>query len=600
METEMMNNSEYYKYSESGIKKRNFKLWEIVNKYKFGNNFKEKFYLYENKINQTPICYCGNNVKFIDMNNGFREFCSKSCMYESVDMKDKKIKTNLLKYGVDNPSKLKETKEKVKISNRKKFGVDYPLQSKKVMESLKKANIEKYGVENPQMLKDVREKAKRTMISKYGVEHPMLSDNIKNKLKETNLKRYGTENPLGNAEVKNKAMNTIMDLYGVEFPIQNLEILKKIKNTNFKKYGVEHYTQTEEYKTRMKEMTFDKNISIVNSESYNLLNSEAHEYFIECYICNNNFVIQRQLFRKRKLNSECICLVCNPIINGTSRKEKDLLEYIKNVYDGIIIENHKMVKEIDIYLPEINIGFEFNGLYWHSELNKNKLYHSDKKKFFKKQNIEIIQIWEDDWDYKSDIIKSIILNKINKSKKIYARKCIVKELDNNDIIKDFLNKNHIQGFVGSKYKIGLFYNGELVSIMTFGNLRKSLNSKSEEQKYELLRFCNKLNFTVVGGASKLFKYFIDNFKVKEVISYSDNARSDGNLYEKIGFSLQHETDINYYWAKNGIKYHRYNFRKDKLVKNGADNSKTEVEIMHDMGYYRIFDCGSKKWIFKNN
>ena len=134
-----------------------------------------------------------------------------------------------------------------------------------------------------------------------------------------------------------------------------------------------------------------------------------------------------------------------------------------------------------------------------------------------------------------------------------------------------------------------------MSIMTFGSLRRSLGSKSKSGHYELLRFCNKKNSTIIGGASKLLKYFIKNYKPSEIISYSDSSRSNGDVYYKLGFELISDTIPNYYWIINGIRNHRFNFRKDKLIKQGGDFKKTEVEIMSERGYYRIFDCGSKKW-----
>jgi hypothetical protein len=134
--------------------------------------------------------------------------------------------------------------------------------------------------------------------------------------------------------------------------------------------------------------------------------------------------------------------------------------------------------------------------------------------------------------------------------------------------------------------------------MTFGNLRKSLGQKSKEDSWEMLRFCNKIGTSVTGGASKLFNYFIKNYKFNNIISYSLNSYSSGDLYKKLKFKFKGETGVNYFWCKNGIRYHRFNFRKDKLVKIGYDKNKTEVEIMSDLSYYRVFDCGSKKWIYE--
>jgi len=288
-----------------------------------------------------------------------------------------------------------------------------------------------------------------------------------------------------------------------------------------------------------------------------------------------------------------------PKCNRFNIQQSKIFEFIKENYQETFLNDRKILngKEIDIYIPELKLGFEFNGLYWHSELYKDRLYHLNKSKDCLNVGIDLFHIWEDDWIYKQDIVKSMIINKLGKTpNKIYARKCTIKEISDNKLIREFLNKNHIQGFVGSKIKIGLYYNDELISLMTFGNLRKSLGTKSREGSYELLRFCNKLNTNIVGGASKLFKHFLRNYDVKEIISYSDNSRGQGNLYQQLGFNLISETEPNYYWIIDGKRHHRFNFRKDKLIKEGADPSKTEIQIMTEKGYYRIFDCGNKKWI----
>lgn len=286
-----------------------------------------------------------------------------------------------------------------------------------------------------------------------------------------------------------------------------------------------------------------------------------------------------------------------PKCNRFNKKESSIFNFIRENYDGDIIQSNRNIlngKEIDIYLPQLKLAFEFNGLYWHSDIYKDRMYHVNKTKKCRDNGVNLINIWEDDWNHKQDIMKSIILNKLGKSKKIFARKCSIHIVENKES-REFLIKNHIQGFIGSKIKIGLYYQNELVSIMTFGGLRKSLGQKNKNESYELLRFCNKLGYSVVGGAGKLLKYFLNNYKAEEIISYSDNSRGYGNLYSKLGFDFVSETPPNYYWIVNGIRYHRFNFRKDKLVKLGYDENKTEVEIMKQNGHSRIFDCGSKKW-----
>jgi hypothetical protein len=231
---------------------------------------------------------------------------------------------------------------------------------------------------------------------------------------------------------------------------------------------------------------------------------------LKCLDCDSIFNINRQHLVNRIEIKSNICLICNPILNGKSKMELEILEFIKINYNGNIITSDRNIldgNELDIYLPDMNLAFEFNGLYWHSELYKDKNYHLNKTNKCLDLNINLVHIWEDDWLFKQDIVKSIILNKLGKSSRIFARKCNIK-IPSNDEVREFLSKNHIQGFVGSKVKIGLYYNDSLVSIMTFGNLRKSLAQKSIENTYELLRFCNVLNTSVIGGASKLSNVII--------------------------------------------------------------------------------------------
>jgi len=420
-------------------------------------------------------------------------------------------------------------------------------------------------------------------------------EEIQKKVKQTNLERYGVENVFQSEKIKERIKEKNLEKYGVEYTLSSDDIKEKIKKTNLERYGVDNPSKSKEIIDK-KIKTFENSLKL----KYGIIEVKNNIITSLCGI-GHKYEIEKSLFYNRKrLNIE-LCTICLPVNSKSiSGQENNILEFISNHYPNVISSDRNLLngKEIDIYIPELNLGFEFNGLYWHSEIYKERTYHLDKTKECLNNDTILFHIWEDDWLYKQDIVKSMILNKLGKTpNKIFARKCEVREISDNKLIREFLNKNHIQGFVGSKVKIGLFYNDDLVSLMTFGNLRKSLGQKSKEGSYEMLRFCNKLNTNVVGGASKLFKHFLKNYDVKEVVSYSDSSRSDGNLYKKLGFSLIHETDPNYYWIVDGVRKHRFNFRKDKLVKEGADPNKTEIEIMNGKGFYRIFDCGSRKWNF---
>jgi len=190
--------------------------------------------------------------------------------------------------------------------------------------------------------------------------------------------------------------------------------------------------------------------------------------------CGNIFEIQTQLIRIRNNKNSEICNICNKVCYY---KEEKISKYIKSIYDGKIINNYRDGLEIDVYLPELNIGFEFNGLYWHSEIYKNKNYHLNKTTHFKERGIRIINIWEDDWDYKREIIESIIKSNINKYEKVvYARNCKFSEISNKES-KEFLIKNHLQGWCVSKYRYGLKYKGDIVSLITISKKKAKYGNK---------------------------------------------------------------------------------------------------------------------------
>ncbi len=286
-----------------------------------------------------------------------------------------------------------------------------------------------------------------------------------------------------------------------------------------------------------------------------------------------------------------MCTICNPIGETKSIKEKDLHEYIKSIYSGEIIQSYRDKFEIDIYLPELNIGFEFNGLYWHSEKFKEKNYHLDKTNYFKEKNIRIIHIWEDDWTLNQDIIKSQISNLLkNNQYKIFARKCIIKEVDIKTASK-FLDDNHIQGFVSSIYKIGLYYNDELVSIMTFDSFEG--RKKMEDGGYNLSRFCNKTGLNVIGGASKLLNHFIREYKATRIVSYADKDWSIGNLYYTLGFECLSESKPDYKYVVDNKRVHKSRYKKSKLK-----TTLTESQETKKLGINRIYDCGKIKFEYK--
>ena len=252
-------------------------------------------------------------------------------------------------------------------------------------------------------------------------------------------------------------------------------------------------------------------------------------------------------------------------------------------------------KEIDIINHDLNLCIEYNGLHFHSDRYRDRKYHISKLKEVEKHGYRLIYIWEDWWIRKQAIIKSMLKSILNKTEiKIHARKCEIREVDN-ETANLFLNTTHIQGTCVSKIRLGLFYNNELVSIMTFGKLRRVVGHVSKDNHWELLRFSSKLNTIVIGGASKLLKCFISKYKPVYILSYANRDWSTGNVYNKLGFKKTGNTEPGYFYAKGKLRFNRFKFTKHKLINDGYDSKKSESQIMQDIGYMKIWNTGNIKF-----
>jgi hypothetical protein len=435
---------------------------------------------------------------------------------------------------------------------------------------------EKWGVDHPSKLKEINDKIKST---KEKNNTSLSSPEIRKKIKETNNLRYNGH-PMKDLNILNRVKETNLEKYGFEYNLQSEECKEKIKETNLEKYGTDNPMKSEEVRSKF---IISKDINHIKylGESYSL------------FFCNkgHEFSINIDNYHSRRKNNTPLCTVCNPIGDSQSIKEKELFEFISSIYNGKIIQSYRDGLEIDIYLPDLKIGFEFNGLYWHSEEWKDKWYHINKTNHFKDRGIRIIHVWEDDWDNKTEIIKSQIKNWLGLTEnKIFARKCEVKEIKDSKVVTKFLEENHIQGKVNSNLKLGLYYGKELMSVMTFDHYEG--RNKMEDGGWNINRFCNKINYSVVGGASKLFNYFIKNYEINRVISYSDSDWSSGDLYKNLGFNKINEGNPDYKYLFEGVRIHKSRFRKSKLNTN-----LTESEYMKKSQIHRIWDCGKIKWLF---
>lgn len=394
-------------------------------------------------------------------------------------------------------------------------------------------------------------------------------------MKKTNMTKYGTLSVMNVLEIKDKRKNTIKKKYGVD-EIFQLESTKKSKDIKVKERKIEYLNDA------------------IGINKYNILDEKNIEYF--CDKCQKTTISHIQSVYNKRYD---LCLYCNPKNSNTSSYENIIADWLKEL--GIkYVQNDKKVLdglEIDLFLPDYNLGIEFNGIYWHSSKFKNSNYHKNKFDIAKSKNVNLIQIWEDMWHKKEDVIKSIIQSKLNiNTKNIYARKTIVKEISIKEA-KEFCETNHLHGYVNSTIKIGLFYEDKLVSVMTFG--KRSIG-KNKNLATEILRYCTLLDYRITGGASKLLKFYLRrNPNTQEVVSFSYNDLGINSTYKKLNFE-EISVSYGYFYFKDGYRQHRYNFQKRKLVDKYGEDSKdlTEFQIMEKLDYLRCYDSGSTKWLLK--
>jgi len=291
-------------------------------------------------------------------------------------------------------------------------------------------------------------------------------------------------------------------------------------------------------------------------------------------------------------------------ITYVSKPEQEIQDYLTSL--GItFLPNRKMLigKEIDILIEDRKLGIEFDGCKWHTEWfgKKDKNYHLNKTLLSNEKGYNLIHIFEDEWAYHKELVFNKLKHLLGKNgdiPKIGGRKCIIKEINHKEE-STFLTKFHIQGSPNGHYSVslGCFYNEILVGVMTFKTLSKN------EPQYDLTRFATDYNYICQGVGSKLLSYFIKNYNPTTIISFADRRwtlNKNDNLYTKMGFKLVAELKPDYrYYNVNVDRYerfHKFGFRKQKLNKKyGLSMDMTEIEMVKQLGYDRIWDCGLFKY-----
>jgi len=476
--------------------------------------------------------------------------------------------------GCGRSNKCQCTKESVSLSVSKAKQL-YTIEEKEAINQKRVATcIKKYGVTNNGQI----QKAKETRTALYKDKDKVKEITKKNK--KTKLEKYSDEN----YNNRDKAKETYLEKTGYSNPQQNPIISKKSIKTKKERY--EPY-----YIAKMNYNSFIKN-TIENFELTPLLNKEDYigigtrpKITFECIHCNHTFI------KRFDYASPPKCKICYPtVFSYQSKGEQEVYEYCKTLTDKVEHSNRTLINpyEVDIYLPEFNLAIEYNGLYWHSEKGgKNVSKVANKvKKALEEKGIQLLSLYSDEWENKSNTVKTMIKHKLKLSnERHYARKLTIKKVDRLKAI-GFIDKFHLQGAPKQMpLNYGLYNNNNLLSVMSFKKVGNNL---------ELIRFCSSGN--IVGGASRLLKACQKEHKMN-IVSFSNNRYSDGNLYKVLGFNeIGIVPPMQEYVSKYMNRIHKRG--APRLLKEIERDNKTEWELMQELGYDRIWDCGKKKWILK--
>ena len=423
---------------------------------------------------------------------------------------------------------------------------------------------------------DWSDKIKNTSRKRYGVDHYSKTEEFTNRVTDTNNITFGAAYPTQSSLGKARMRQAFVDKYGVDNPAK----VKTIRTKQAETWIKNHYSP--------EALLFMTDDEIFKTEIMTAPVSElASRYGISRYPIYS------------KVNELGLVL---PTFK-TNYFEQSVVDYIKSTYssEDIIQSDWSVLtnRQLDIYLPKLNLAIECNGTYWHSESRgRGKGYHVQKTIDCSNQSIQLLHIWEHDWNDKRPIIESLLSVKMGIAARVFARDTTVKVIERKPA-NDFFDATHLQGSCGGNtVNIGLFdSNSKLMSAMSFGRCR--FGNKAQ---WELLRFSTILGHTIVGGASKLFKYFISTQNPNSVLSYADRSYATGNVYTKLGFTHTGTTKPGYRYTLDYVKiYSRQHFQKHKLKKRllKYDQELSERQNMANSGYDRIWDCGNNVYVWKS-
>ena len=472
----------------------------------------------------------------------------------------------------------KNRSAKAKETFLKKYGVDNPAKSKEVLVKIQKTNLDRYGVECSAQSEVVKEKIKATNLKKYGVEYSFQAEEVRDKIKATSLERYGVDNPSKSNVIKNRIVESNRKNLGVDYPMQSKDVMDKSRATSFEKYGTEYPNQSEIVKSKIDASTL---------EHYGVNRACKLDEFKQKIVDTN----------RERYGVDYTCLIYSGKLKGNdssyNRSFAELLDINNITYEReFLLQKYSYDFKVGNTLIEIDPTATHNTYF--SPYGDNRIdvnYHRDKTKLAKDNGYSVIHIFE--WDDINKVMQ-LLKNRVT----IYARKCEVRMVSEVDT-GNYLDTYHLQGTCrGQKIRLGLYYNNQLVSLMTFGKSRFNKNCE-----YELLRYCASHN--VVGGAEKLFKYFVDTYKPNSVVSYCDTSKFSGKVYDTLSFEFIKTNKPRKHWYSMKERRHitdglLLSQGYDRLFKESHGKGTSNEELILARGYLPVYDCGQSTYIWRND
>jgi very-short-patch-repair endonuclease/endogenous inhibitor of DNA gyrase (YacG/DUF329 family) len=557
------------------------KLWST-------ENASETIYCLVNDV-VTTKCPCGKKALFNSYTKGYRKFCSAKCpnkgsahskkmveVWSDQDRLDSMVATwqNTIqdRYGVTNVMDDPQIRARVFATNNERYGADMPFQSEAVRDRAKATLLERIGVETPFESAEIRARAEASFIENHGVPNKMQI------ARAAFNEQHGVTNAYQAQFVKDGIKATMVERYGVEHALQNADILSKMQEKYYSVHGVRN-----PFQLHLNRELYE---IIQNKEQFtDLITGSSVVEITEKYECSIDLIYDYHdrygldILKKRI----------------RSRYEEEIADILSEIGVNFERNNQRLIRplELDFYLPDHNLAIEFNGLYWHSEINgnKNKSYHAEKTNQCLEHGVQLLTIFEDEWLNRKDIIVRHISHLCGKSnRRVGARKTTIVESDNSKEVREFLEANHIQGSTFSFSKAWwAIHEDERVAVFVV---------RQHDDGSEITRYCTKGDASFPGLFTKFISHVKKTTEITKLMTIADLRWSCGDVYLKSGFELVDFIEPDYFYTDcKKSREHKFNFRKDRIAsKYGlVTEGKTERELTTELGLDRIWDCGKLKF-----